>query len=117
MLAVILRHAGLDPTFVIGGEVLDLGASAAWGSGEWAVVEADEYDRSFLQLSPEIAVITNVEPDHLEYFGSVEAMYEAYRRFRGPDRARWHAGAELGRSISSAGAARSARVSGGALRR
>jgi UDP-N-acetylmuramate--alanine ligase len=81
MLAVILRHAGLDPTFVVGGEVLDLGASAAWGSGAWAVVEADEYDRSFLQLRPEIAIITNVEPDHLEYFGSVAAMREAYEQF------------------------------------
>jgi UDP-N-acetylmuramate--alanine ligase len=81
MLAVILRHAGLDPTFAVGGEVLDLGASAHWGTGDWAVVEADEYDRSFLQLRPEIAVITNVEPDHLEYFGSVEAMHEAYAHF------------------------------------
>ena len=81
MLAVILSHAGLDPTFVVGGEVLDLGVSARWGSGDWAVVEADEYDRSFLQLRPHIAVITNVEPDHLEYYGSVEAMHQAYRQF------------------------------------
>jgi UDP-N-acetylmuramate--alanine ligase len=81
MLAVILRHAGLDPTFAVGGEVLDLGASAHWGAGAWAMVEADEYDRSFLQLRPEIAVITNVEPDHLEYYGSIEAMHEAYAQF------------------------------------
>jgi len=81
MLAVILRHAGLDPTFVVGGEVLDLGASARWGAGGWAVVEADEYDRSFLQIRPQIAVITNVESDHLEYYGSVAAMHDAYRQF------------------------------------
>jgi UDP-N-acetylmuramate--alanine ligase len=81
MLAVILRHAGIDPTFVVGGEVLDLGASASWGTGEWAVVEADEYDRSFLQLRPEVAVITTVEADHLEYFGSAAAMYAAYDDF------------------------------------
>jgi UDP-N-acetylmuramate--alanine ligase len=81
MLAVILHHAGVDPTFVVGGEVLDLGASAGLGSGDWAVVEADEYDHSFLQLRPYIAVITNVEADHLEYFGSLEAMHTAYRDF------------------------------------
>jgi UDP-N-acetylmuramate--alanine ligase len=81
MLAVILDRAGWDPTFVIGGEVLDLDASACFGTGAWAVVEADEYDRSFLQLRPDIAVITNVEPDHLEYYGSVEAMREAYQQF------------------------------------
>jgi UDP-N-acetylmuramate--alanine ligase len=81
MLAVILHHAGVDPTFVVGGEVLDLGASAAIGRGDWAVVEADEYDHSFLQLRPHIAVITNVEADHLEYFGSLAAMHAAYRDF------------------------------------
>jgi UDP-N-acetylmuramate--alanine ligase len=81
MLAVILTHAGLRPTFVVGGEVLDLGASALADQGEWAVVEADEYDRSFLHLQPEIALITNVEPDHLEYYGSVEAMHEAFHQF------------------------------------
>ncbi|MGH2411363.1 MAG: UDP-N-acetylmuramate--L-alanine ligase, partial [Chloroflexota bacterium] len=77
----ILTHAGLQPTFVVGGEVLDLGASASAGAGEWAVVEADEYDRSFLHLRPAIALITNVEPDHLEYYGNVEAMQQAYHQF------------------------------------
>ncbi|HWE62878.1 MAG TPA: UDP-N-acetylmuramate--L-alanine ligase [Chloroflexota bacterium] len=81
MLAVILRQAGFDPTFMVGGEVLELEASGYWGAGAWAVVEADEYDRSFLQFRPEIAVITNVEPDHLDYYGSVAAMHEAYARF------------------------------------
>jgi UDP-N-acetylmuramate--alanine ligase len=81
MIAVILTAAGFDPTFVIGGEVLDLSASAAVGSGDWAVVEADEYDRSFLQLRPTIAVITNIEADHLEYFGSAAAMHVAFEQF------------------------------------
>jgi UDP-N-acetylmuramate--alanine ligase len=81
MLAVILTHAGLHPTFVVGGEVLDLGASAGAGAGEWAVVEADEYDRSFLHLRPTVALITNVEPDHLEYYGTVDAMHEAFLQF------------------------------------
>jgi UDP-N-acetylmuramate--alanine ligase len=81
LLAVVLAHAGLHPTFAVGGDVLDLGTSARWDTGPWAVVEADEYDRSFLQLHPTVAVITNVEADHLEYYGSVQAMQEAYRHF------------------------------------
>ncbi len=81
MVALILARAGFDPSYVVGSEVLDLGASAAFGHGAWAVVEADEYDRSFLQLSPSIATITNVEPDHLEYYGDIEAMHEAYEQF------------------------------------
>ncbi|MDB5078061.1 MAG: UDP-N-acetylmuramate--L-alanine ligase [Chloroflexi bacterium] len=83
MLAVILTRAGFDPTFVVGGEVSDLAASAGVGTGDWAVVEADEYDRSFLQLRPTVAVITNVEPDHLEYYGTVDAMHQAYAQFIG----------------------------------
>ena len=81
MVALILARAGFDPSFVVGSDVLDLGASAAFGAGDWAVVEADEYDRSFLTLSPSVALITNVEPDHLEYYGSVEAMHDAYDQF------------------------------------
>jgi UDP-N-acetylmuramate--alanine ligase len=81
MVAVMLTQAGLAPTFVVGGEVLDLGASAAFGTGMWAAVEADEYDRSFLQLRPRVAVITNVETDHLEYYGSEAAMQQAYEQF------------------------------------
>jgi UDP-N-acetylmuramate--alanine ligase len=81
MAAFILDRAGFDPSYVIGSEVLDLGASASFGNGDWAVVEADEYDRSFLQLRPTVALITNVEPDHLEYYGSIEAMHEAYDQF------------------------------------
>src|SRR3954470_12099432 len=63
MIAVALRGAGLDPSWIVGGEVRDLGSNAGWGEGEWLVAEADESDRSFLALHPEIAVVTNVELD------------------------------------------------------
>ena len=64
MLAHALIEAGLDPSYLIGGELRSTGANAAWGEGEWAVIEADESDRSFFELAPEVAVITNVELDH-----------------------------------------------------
>lgn len=81
MTAVILRHAGLDPAFQIGGEIMDLGTSAYWGAGEWMVVEADEFDRRFLHYTPEIAVLNNVEPDHFECYGTYENMRAAFGAF------------------------------------
>jgi UDP-N-acetylmuramate--alanine ligase len=81
MIAVILEEAGLDPTIVIGGMLRNIGANAKSGTGDFAVVEADEYDRSFHELHPEIAVVTNIEADHLEYFGSFEAIVEAFQVF------------------------------------
>ena len=81
MIAVILEEAGLDPTIVIGGMLRNLGSNAKSGAGDLAVVEADEYDRSFHELHPEIAVVTNIEADHLEYFGSFEAIVEAFEVF------------------------------------
>jgi UDP-N-acetylmuramate--alanine ligase len=81
MIAVILQEAGLDPTIVVGGILRNIGSNAKNGSGAFAVVEADEYDRSFHQLQPEIAVVTNIEADHLEYFGSLDAIIEAFRIF------------------------------------
>ena len=81
MIAVILEEAGLDPTIVIGGMLRNIGSNAKSGAGDFAVVEADEYDRSFHELHPEIAVVTNIEPDHLEYFGSFEAIVEAFQIF------------------------------------
>src|SRR5438128_9706874 len=59
----------------------NIGANAKSGAGEMLVVEADEYDRTFHELHPEIAVVTNIEADHLEYFGSFEAIKEAFRIF------------------------------------
>jgi UDP-N-acetylmuramate--alanine ligase len=81
MIAVALRGAGLDPAWIIGGEVRDLGANAGWSDGEWLVVEADESDRSFLALAPEIAVVTNVELDHHHTYGSQAELEEAFRVF------------------------------------
>src|SRR5438552_2748699 len=81
MVAVILAEAGLDPTNIIGGMLRNFGTNAKSGRGKFAVVEADEYDRSFHELHPEIAVVTNIEADHLEYFGSFDAIVEAFRLF------------------------------------
>src|SRR5579859_3147531 len=65
-----LRGAGLDPAYVVGGELRSTGANAGWGRGEWIVVEADESDRSLLKLDPEIAVLTNAELDHHATYSS-----------------------------------------------
>jgi UDP-N-acetylmuramate--alanine ligase len=81
MIAVVLEEAGLDPTVLVGGVSRNLASNARSGRGEFLVVEADEYDRTFHELRPEIAVVTNVEADHLEYYGSFEAIVEAFRLF------------------------------------
>ncbi len=81
MIATILEEAGLDPTVIVGGMLRNLGTNAKSGQGEFLVVEADEYDRTFHQLHPEIGVVTNIEADHLEYYGSLEAIIEAFRIF------------------------------------
>ncbi|RMH76323.1 MAG: UDP-N-acetylmuramate--L-alanine ligase [Actinomyces sp.] len=77
MLALILVEAGLDPSFVIGGDVNEVGSGAAWSEGEWLVIEADESDRTFLSLGAEIAIVTTVEPDHLETYGGDPARLAA----------------------------------------
>jgi UDP-N-acetylmuramate--alanine ligase len=81
-----LRAAGEDPAFFVGGEVPGLGAggeaaNAGWGAGEWVVAEADESDGSFLELKPEIAVVTNVEMDHHSHWGSIAELRAAFDRF------------------------------------
>jgi UDP-N-acetylmuramate--alanine ligase len=81
-----LRALGADPAFFVGGEVPGLGtdgsdANAGWGEGEWAVAEADESDASFLELKPEVAVVTNVEMDHHSRWGSLAELHGAFRRF------------------------------------
>jgi UDP-N-acetylmuramate--alanine ligase len=86
MLAWALRALGADPAFFVGGEVSGIGpdgaaANAGWGSGEWVVAEADESDASFLELRPEIAVVTNVEMDHHARWGSVAELRSAFREF------------------------------------
>jgi UDP-N-acetylmuramate--alanine ligase len=87
MAAWALRAIGADPAFFIGGEVPGLGgedgdaANAGWGEGEWVVAEADESDGSFLELKPEVAVITNVEMDHHSHWGSIAELRAAFDRF------------------------------------
>ena len=78
MTTLILRAAGQDPSFLLGGEIPDLDRHAAHGSGAFMVVEADEYGRAFLEYRPSVAVITNIERDHLDYYQTDEALREAF---------------------------------------
>lgn len=81
MLATTIDRMGLDPTFLIGGTVDGYDTNAKSGSGEYYIVEADESDGSFVHLSPYVALITNIEPDHLDHYGTLDAIYEAFRDF------------------------------------
>jgi UDP-N-acetylmuramate--alanine ligase len=81
LVAYILVHAGRDPSYLIGAEVADLGKNAAAGEGPHVVVEADEYDRAFLSYHPQVALVTNVEADHLDYYKTWEAVQEAFRGY------------------------------------
>jgi UDP-N-acetylmuramate--alanine ligase len=81
LIAVILARAGLDPTTVIGGKVHSMGTNARLGQGELLVAEADESDGTFLLLSPSIAVVTNIDPEHLDYYGDIERVRAAYLEF------------------------------------
>jgi UDP-N-acetylmuramate--alanine ligase len=83
MLALVMENNGLDPTIVVGGELNDIGGNAKLGRGRFLVAEADESDGSFLKLDPAAVIITNVEDDHLDYYGTVEKIQEAFRRFVG----------------------------------
>jgi UDP-N-acetylmuramate--alanine ligase len=87
-----LRAIGADPAFFVGGEVPGMGegggaANAGWGEGEWVVAEADESDASFLDLRPEIGLVTNVEMDHHTRWGSLGELHRAFRHFLEPARA------------------------------
>jgi UDP-N-acetylmuramate--alanine ligase len=77
LLASVLGEGGLDPTFVIGGQLLAAGANARLGSGDWLVAEADESDGSFLRLNPLVAIVTNIDADHLENYGGDFANVQA----------------------------------------
>ena len=81
MLALQLVEGGTRPSFLIGGDVNEIGTNAVWDEGEWLVVEADESDGSFLSLRPDVAVVTNVEADHLDHWGSFEAMRSGFDQF------------------------------------
>ena len=81
LVATVLRDAGLDPTVVIGGKLNALGSGAASGAGDLLVAEADESDGSFLHLTPSLAVITNIDPEHLDHYGDLAAVKDAFVSF------------------------------------
>ncbi len=83
MLAQVLVRAGLDPGYMVGGEVRGSEGGAAWSQGPWLVVEADESDGTFLRLGAEGVVVTNVEADHLDHYGTEEALAAAFHTFVG----------------------------------
>ncbi len=81
MLTITLQSCGADPSFAIGGNLNESGVNAHDGTGELFVVEADESDGSFLEYSPQVAVVTNVEADHLDHYGTAEAVHAAFDAF------------------------------------
>ncbi len=81
MLTITLREAGLDPAFIVGGDLTDLGRGAAVGAGDVLVVEADESDGTFVELATAGVIVTNVEPDHLDFYGTFEALEGTFDRF------------------------------------
>ncbi len=81
LVSLILKEAGLDPAVVIGGRFDAIGANATWGEGQWLVAEADESDGSFLRLTPELAVVTNIDREHLNHYGTFEKTLEAFEEF------------------------------------
>ena len=81
LVATVLRDAGLDPTVVIGGRLNSLGSGAASGRGNLLVAEADESDGSFLHLTPAIAAITNIDPEHLDHYGDLAGVQDAFVAF------------------------------------
>ncbi len=81
MIALVLERAGLDPTAVIGGRLSAFGSNARLGQGDYLVAEADESDRSFLMLWPSIAVVTNIDDEHMESYGSLAALQDAFVEF------------------------------------
>ena len=81
LVATVLRAAGFDPTVVVGGRMAALGSNARLGAGDLLVAEADESDGSFLRLQPTIAVVTNIDPEHLDFYKTHEALKEAFVSF------------------------------------
>src|SRR4029079_17493737 len=81
MIATVMSAAGLDPTAVVGGKVNVLDSNAKLGKSELMVVEADESDGSFLKLLPSIAVVTNIDPEHLDHYGHLDALQSAFVEF------------------------------------
>lgn len=81
LIAYVLQQADYDPSFAIGAVIKQLGSGAKWGTGDFCVVEADESDASFLNYHPRLEIVTNVEPDHLDHYGTKEAFAAAFVQF------------------------------------
>lgn len=81
MVSNLLAHAKFDPTIINGGIINSYGTNAVLGKGEWMVVEADESDGTFIKIPSTVAVVTNIEPEHLDYYGSFEKAKEAFKQF------------------------------------
>src|SRR6202040_1907195 len=81
MVAALLDAGDLDPTVINGGIINAYGTNARLGAGDWMVVEADESDGTFLRLPADVAIVTNVDPEHLDHFKTFEAVQEAFRAF------------------------------------
>ncbi|NOY28175.1 MAG: UDP-N-acetylmuramate--L-alanine ligase, partial [Oligoflexia bacterium] len=81
MLGACMAEAGMDPTIVIGGRLDHLGSNARLGSGEFLVAEADESDGSFMLLAPTVAIITNIDPEHLDHWGTQDALLDGFAAF------------------------------------
>jgi UDP-N-acetylmuramate--alanine ligase len=81
MVAALLEAGNLDPTVINGGIINAYGTNARMGAGEWMVVEADESDGTFLKLPADVAVVTNIDPEHLDHYGNFEAVRAAFRQF------------------------------------
>lgn len=81
LVAAVMAEGGLDPTTIVGGRVNSLGGNARLGSGDYLVAEADESDGSFLRLTPTVAVVTNIDAEHLDHYGSFDAILDAFLEF------------------------------------
>src|SRR4029079_8351885 len=81
LVATLLDAGGLDPTVINGGIINAYGTNARLGEGQWMVVEADESDGTFLKLPADVAIVTNIDPEHLDHFGTFEAIKDSFRAF------------------------------------
>ena len=81
LIAALVDAGGLDPTIVNGGIINQYGTNARLGAGDWVIVEADESDGTFLRLPATVSVVTNIDPDHLDYFGTFDRVRDAFQRF------------------------------------
>src|SRR5262249_36984005 len=81
LIAHLFRAGGKDPTVITGGIINDWGSNARLGDGEWMIVEADESDGTFIKIPTQIGIVTNIDPEHLDYFKTVEDMHQQFQTF------------------------------------